>query len=84
MFILASHFVYASLTNANIKFNRALNSKRKSTVGWSLANVLLDATGGACFTARDPVSLIVSFMASVILVFNDSTLDISNFGVGPL
>ena len=66
-----------------------LNWKRKSTVGWSLANVMLDFSGGFCSfmqMAVDSAALgnpifgnseagfnIVKFMLSVFSMFFDLT-----------
>ncbi len=63
-----------------------LNYKRKSTVGWSLANVLLDLTGGTLSLAQevlDTLALgksffggggfnIVKFILSVMSIIFDS------------
>jgi len=63
-----------------------LNYKRKSTVGWSLANVMLDLTGGSLSFAQKPIDgfacgtalfgkgafNVVKFMLSVMSIIFDS------------
>ena len=70
-----------------------LNYKRKSTVGWSLANVLLDFTGGSLSLLQSAINTIafgepffqpgafnlVKFILSIMSIFFDSIFMFQHF-----